>query len=137
MDRPRVGVGVVVIKNQKILLGKRRGTHGAGFWSIAGGHLEFGESVEECAMRELAEETGLQNRSCRLGPWVSDLMDDKHYVSLFVFVEEYEGEVKLLEPHKCEGWEWFEWNALPSPLFQPVASLIKKVGLEKLRSCYE
>lgn len=131
--RPRVGVGVAVIKDNRILLGRRKGAHGAGDWSFAGGHLEFGENVEECAKRELAEETGLKALSLHPGPWVNDVIDgDKHYITLFVFVNEFEGELQLLEPDKCEGWIWFECHSLPSPLFSPVASLIKKIGLEKL-----
>jgi 8-oxo-dGTP diphosphatase len=131
--RPRVGVGVAVIKNGMILLGKRKGAHGAGAWSFPGGHLEFGENVEECAHRELTEETGLKALSLRCGPWVNDVIEgDKHYITLFVFVNEFEGDLQLLEPHKCEGWKWFECSALPSPLFPPIESLIKKIGFEKL-----
>jgi 8-oxo-dGTP diphosphatase len=130
--RPGIGVGVILIKNSRVLLGKRKGAHGAGSWSCPGGHLEFGESVEECASRELAEETGLTALSLCSGPWVNYIDEDEHFVTLFVFVNEFAGELILLEPDKCEGWEWFEWNALPSPLFLPVASLIKKIGIEKL-----
>ena len=131
--RPRVGVGTAVIRDGMVLLGKRKGAHGAGEWSFAGGHLEFGESVEECASRELAEETGLKALSLQLGPWVNDIIENMHYITLFVFVDQFEGELQLLEPDKCEGWVWFELNSLPSPLFLPVRSLIKKVGIEKLR----
>jgi len=57
---PRVGIGVL-IQNDKgeVLLGKRKGAHGAGEWSFPGGHLEFGEKIFECARREAKEETGL------------------------------------------------------------------------------
>jgi len=132
--RPLIGVGVGVIQGDQVLLGKRKGAHGAGHWSFAGGHLEFGESVEECAMRELAEETGLKALSLKMGPWTNDLIEDtKHYLTLFVFVHQFEGDLQLLEPDKCEGWKWFSWDALPSPLFVPVQSLIQKVGLTKLK----
>lgn len=131
--RPRVGVGVAIVQDNKMLLGKRKGAHGAGSWAFPGGHLEFGESVEECAKRELLEETGLKPLSLKVGPWVNDVIDgDKHYITLFVFVNEFEGMLQLLEPHKCEGWEWFASNALPTPLFPSIESLIKKIGLEKL-----
>ncbi|KAH0837500.1 hypothetical protein AYO21_04991 [Fonsecaea monophora] len=62
---PRIGVAVFILhtdpKSQKpkFLLGKRLGSHGAGTWALPGGHLEFGESFEECAAREVREETGL------------------------------------------------------------------------------
>jgi 8-oxo-dGTP diphosphatase len=127
--RPRVGVGVAVVKEGKVLLGKRKGAHGAGTWSFPGGHLEFGETVEECACRELAEETGLKATSLRLGPWVQDMMEgNKHYITLFAFVDAFEGEPQLLEPHKSDRWEWFEWHSLPSPLFMSVQSLLKKMA---------
>ncbi len=133
--RPRVGVGIAVVKEGRVLLGKRKGAHGAETWSFPGGHLEFGESVEECACRELAEETGLKALSLQLGPWTNDLIDEtKHYITLFAFVDHFEGELRLLEPHKCEGWEWFGWDELPAPLFLPVHSLIQKIGLEGLRN---
>ena len=132
--RPHVGVGVVIIKNGKVLLGKRKGSIGAGTWSISGGHLEFGETIEECALRELQEETGLKALSFRVGPWSSDLIEQgKHYITLFVIVDQFEGEPKLLEPDKCEGWQWFDWDDLPSPLFPTVRSFVEKIGQDALK----
>ena len=133
--RPKVGVGVVVFKEGKILLGKRKGAHGEGEWAAPGGHLEFAESVEECACRELLEETGLKAMSFHLGPWVNDVMENqKHYVTLFVFVDKFEGELKLMEPDKCEGWQWFSLDSLPLPLFPVCRSLIQKIGMEQIES---
>lgn len=132
--RPKVGVGIAVMKEGKILLGRRKGAHGSGAWSFAGGHLEYGEDVEACAKRELEEETGLKAVSLRLGPWVNDVIEEgKHYITLFVFVDQFEGTPELKEPEKCEGWQWFDLHALPTPLFPPVSSLIKKIGLHELK----
>jgi 8-oxo-dGTP diphosphatase len=132
--RPKVGVGVVVCKEGKVLLGKRKNTHGAGEWSFPGGHLEFAETVEQCAHRELIEETGLRATSFQLGPWSNNLIDqDKHYITLFAFTTQFEGDPQLLEPEKCEGWQWFDWEHLPSPVFLPIRSLVEKLGVEKLK----
>lgn len=130
---PRVGVGVIVVHEGKVLLGKRKGSHGAGGWSFPGGHLEFGETIQACATRELEEETGLSALSVEAGPWTNDIIEsDKHYVTIFVFVNQFKGEPQLLEPQKCEGWKWFAWDALPSPLFAPVHSLVETIGIKKL-----
>lgn len=136
-ERPKVGVGVAILSKDKVLLGKRKGSHGAGCWSFAGGHLEFGETVEECAKREVLEETGLIANSVILGPWTNDLIEgNKHYVTLYAFVNQFVGELELKEPHKCQVWQWFSWRQLPTPLFPPLVNLIAKVGLEYLESAY-
>lgn len=128
--KPRIGVGVVVLNGEQVLLGKRKGAHGEGTWSFAGGHLEYGETIEACAARELQEETGLKALSMVAGPWTNDLIEEgKHYVTLFVFVNRFTGKPQLLEPHKCEGWQWFHKDHLPDPLFPPIISLLKKVSL--------
>jgi 8-oxo-dGTP diphosphatase len=126
--RPKVGVGVAVRHKNKLLLGKRKGSHGSGDWSFPGGHLEHGEDVSECARRELFEETALKALSIELGPWVSDIIDGKHYITLMVFVDQFEGELQCMEPEKCEGWHWIAEDELPSPLFPPIQSLIEKIG---------
>jgi 8-oxo-dGTP diphosphatase len=125
--RPKVGVGVYVIKEGKILLGKRKNAHGEGDWAVPGGHLEFGESIEACAARELAEETGLKAISLETGLWSNDVIDGtKHYITFFAIVKEFEGEPLLLESNKCEGWQWFSLDALPSQLFPPCHAFFAK-----------
>ncbi len=123
---PRVGVGVIVMRGGRVLLGERSGSHGAGSWALPGGHLEFGESVEACARRETLEETGLTLTRIERGPWTSDVFaaEGRHYVTLFMLAEAGSGEAQRLEPEKCRGWQWCEWSALPQPLFAPLATLV-------------
>ena len=126
MNDPRVGVGVVVLRNGLVLLGQRIGSHGAGTWALPGGHLEFGETVEQCAAREVREETGLELQAFRAAPYTNDVFaaEGKHYVTLFIVAESSDGDPVVLEPGKCSGWRWFRWSELPSPLFQPLQTLV-------------
>ena len=123
---PRVGVGVLVLRDGLVLLGERAGSHGAGTWALPGGHLEFGESVEDCARRELFEETGLILTEIKPGPYTNDVMPEegKHYVTIFVQGQAEDGQPELLEPEKCKGWAWFAWSAMPINLFQPLKTLV-------------
>lgn len=57
--QPVVGVGVVVLKGDEVLLIRRGRPPKQGEWSIPGGRQEFGETVRECALREVLEETGI------------------------------------------------------------------------------
>lgn len=128
--RVRVGVGVFIIKDCKVLLGKRKNAHGEGDWCFPGGHLEFGESWEDCAKRETKEETGIEIENVRFGTVTNDIFpkEDKHYITIILLADWKSGEVKVLEPHKCEKWEWFEWKKekLPENLFEPQIKLIEQ-----------
>jgi len=127
LNRPKVGVGVIVLDGDRILIGKRKNAHGAGAWATPGGHLEFQETPEECAARELFEETGLKAVSIRRGAWTNDVIDgSRHYVTLFMIVDQFEGSLETKEPEKCEGWVWHRWEELPKPLFPSIVSLIKQ-----------
>lgn len=126
-QRPKVGVGVFVLKDGKLLMGKRKNSHGDGTWSLPGGHLEFGEEVFTTAHREVLEETGVMITNLRTGPYTNDVFEQekKHYITLFVISDHLSGEPQLLEPEKCERWEWKEWDDLPQPLFLPIMNLRK------------
>lgn len=61
-QQPRVAVGVVVVKNRSVLLVKRGQDPGRGLWSVPGGLIELGETLEDAARREVREETGIDVR---------------------------------------------------------------------------
>ncbi len=119
--RVRVGVGVFVWRNGKFIMGQRLGSHGANTWSVPGGHLEFGESWEDCAIREVREETGMTAKNVRLLAVTNDLFhgDNKHYVTLWVECDWVMGEPAITEPDKWVNQEWRTFQTLPSPLFEP------------------
>ncbi|KAJ9491533.1 hypothetical protein VN97_g1728 [Penicillium thymicola] len=98
---PKVGVGVFVFNAAgKFIIGKRKGSLGAGImskayrlysvikgtWGLPGGHLEFGESFETCAARETLEETGLKIEDVRFLNATNSIMkaENKHYITIFM-----------------------------------------------------
>lgn len=134
MTFPRIGIGVIVLRNGCVLLGERIGAHGAGTWALPGGHLEFGETPADCARREVLEETGLVIAALAAGPFVNDVFaaEEKHYVTLFFVARSDHGEARRGEPDKCLRWAWFDWSDFPEPLFQPLATL-RATGFDPTR----
>jgi 8-oxo-dGTP diphosphatase len=126
--RPKVGIGVIVIKNGKVLLGKRRNSHGSGYWSFPGGHLEMFETFNTCAEREVMEETGLTINNMKYVAVTNDIFKDekKHYITIFIYACYKSGVLNNMEPEKCSEWDWFSWEDLPKPLFLPIENLIKQ-----------
>jgi 8-oxo-dGTP diphosphatase len=117
-QRPKVGIGVIVERKGKILVGRRLSSHGSGTWEIPGGHLEFGESFEQAAEREVREETGLQRIEAKAVVSLNnDIAYDKHYVSIGVLVTSEMGEPTNPEPEHSTDWHWCDPNKLPEPFF--------------------
>lgn len=127
--KPRVGVGVLIFKNNKILLGKRKGSHAQGQWACPGGHLEFGETFEECAHREVLEECGLDVSQITLQCVSNETIENKHYVNIMMKAEWTFGEPQLCEPEKNEGWRWFALDEVPEELF-----IFCKHGIESYKT---
>lgn len=116
---PKVGVGVMIFKNGKVLMGKRKNSHGSGEYASPGGHLEFGESFKECAKREVFEETGMEIENVKF-MFLANLTSypGKHYTHVQLTADWKSGEPKVLEQEKCEGWAWYDLDKLPQPTFK-------------------
>ena len=128
---PRVGIGAIIEnENGEVLMGLRKGSHGAGEWCCPGGGLEFGETIFECTKREIMEEAGLELDEFELIS-VSDEMkyiesDGKHYLQVGVKAKYNGGEPKVMEPDKCEKWEWFSLENLPENILEGTDMMIRK-----------
>lgn len=123
---PKVGVGVIVLKDGKVLLGKRKGSHGEAQYAPPGGHMEYMESFADVAKREVKEETGMQIENVRFLRLMNlKAYSPKHYVDIGLLADWKSGQPQVMEPEKCEGWDWYDVDNLPSPLFATVPSYIE------------
>lgn len=125
---------LMIINQNQFFAGKRKGSHGSGTLALPGGHLEFGETWEECAVREVLEETGLHVHNLRFVHATNDPMleENKHYVTIFMLCEcvhsGNQAVPKNLEPHKCEGWDSYSWNDFRAILHAPDEYNVKLFG---------
>lgn len=140
-EKKRVGVGfgVMMIRHEKVLLGRRHTDpskadselHGEGTWTMPGGKLEYGESFEEGAVREVREETGMTLKRSKVICVNNDKNEHAHFVTIGMFSEDFEGEPKVMEPDEITEWKWFDLNELPSNMYFPSAKLIDNYRQKK------
>jgi 8-oxo-dGTP diphosphatase len=122
---PRIGVAVIVTHQQKVLFGKRIVTNGDSEWQLPGGWIELGESPEQTARREVAEETGLGLDELKLVGLTNNYFSDQnHSISLYFEAECANPErIKNREPGKCEQWVWMGWQEVQKNLYLPLQLL--------------
>lgn len=130
-DIVKAGVGVIVLKDNLVLIGKRKGSHGAGIYAFPGGHIDFDDtSLAVCGEREVMEETGIVCRVFSPDRFREELFttygkmsEDGNaiYVTVYLVAEFVHGNVtnicgkqtvKPLEPDKCDVWEWVTLSQL-------------------------
>ena len=129
-DYPRVGVAVIIERDEKVLLVKRKNAHGAGTWAVPGGHLEFGETAEECAVRETREEVGVAISGIRFAALTNDIFPEegKHYITIWMQAASSDGEPCIAARREVGDVGWFNWKDLPAPLFLPLQNLLDGKG---------
>lgn len=119
----RVGVGVMLLAPSGYVLMRRQGSHGEGEYSFPGGHLDFGETVLECAVRECQEELGVLVRDPATMPlFTEDFFPEhnRHYITVYV-TGWCDTVPHILEPHKCDHLKFVNiGDPLPTPLFSGV-----------------
>ncbi|MDR2191068.1 MAG: NUDIX domain-containing protein [Candidatus Peribacteria bacterium] len=89
--------------------------------------MEFGETPIEGAKRETMEETGITIKNCQIVGFTNDIhiSENKHYITIIVLADYDQGEIQLLEPEKCEKWEWILREDFPIPRFLSMENVIK------------
>ena len=124
---PRVGVGVIIRKAGKVLMGRRRNAHGDGTWSVPGGNLEYAETAVACAKREVFEETGIRIKNVNPVLYTNDYFakEGKHYITLWMLSDYASGRLVITEPDKYIESGWYAWGKLPRPQFLPLKHLVQ------------
>lgn len=115
-------MAVIIIKDGKVLLGKRISSHGIGTYSIPGGHLEFFEEFGDGAARECLEETGVKVKNLQFVHATNNILEDDgvHTITIFMRGEYDGGEAIVTEPDKFVEVGWYDPHKLPEPLFLPL-----------------
>jgi len=134
-QKPKVGVGVMILKDNKVLFGKRHDDpkkadsdlHGEGTWTMPGGKLDFKETLKDCAYREVLEETGIKIETDKIKviSIADEIVEDNHYVTVGFLCENFQGEPSVMEPEEITEWRWYDLNELPEKIFPPSAKMIK------------
>jgi 8-oxo-dGTP diphosphatase len=126
-EKPQVGTAMIITRDDKVLLMKRKGPHEPGTWSTPGGHVDLGESLEACAARESREEVGVDVVDVRFRAVTNDVFEKsgKHYVTIW-FEGHPVNDPTIAAEKEVEEIGWFAWEALPQPLFLPLENLVKE-----------
>lgn len=126
-DKVKVAVSVLIMHENRILLEKRQHAHASGTWGPPTGHIDFGETPEQTAVRETREETGLTISNVSFRAITNDVFTDEHdhYVTIWMQAEHFSGEAKVAAPSEESEVGWYALDALPEPLYLPLANLLK------------
>ncbi len=121
---------LVLNEQDKVLLGKRKNAFFAGEYGIPSGHMEPGETFGQSAIREIAEETGVEAKERDLTLFaISNYVVqswDYQYITFDFVLHTPSNSVTTKEPDKCEGWKWYDMDNLPAPLHYPAQRTIRQ-----------
>lgn len=135
MEQKRIGAGfgVILEQNGQILLGRRHpdpdkadsAFRSAGEWCIPGGKLDWGESLEDGAIREVREETGIEIKNPEVISIHNCINEYAHFVTVGLVAKQWSGEAKVMEPDEIVEWKWFDIKDLPYPRYFPSFEVIE------------
>lgn len=108
---------LVLMKENRVLLSRRRNTgFHDGEFSFPAGHLKSDETLIQAMIRETKEEIGIEvtPKDLRLVHIMHRKEPNENRVNFFFTANEWKGEPRIMEPHKCDSLKWFDINNLPN-----------------------
>lgn len=131
--RVGVGFGVILERRGKILLGKRHpdpdkadsAFRSAGEWCLPGGKLDWSESLEDGATREVKEETGIIINNSQVISVHNCMNKYAHFVTIGMVAKSWTGKAKVSEPDEIVEWKWFDLKKLPKERYFPSFEVIE------------
>ena len=122
---------LVLEKDDQILFHKRKNSgYMDGYYSLVAGHLDGAETAKQAIIREANEETGIVLRqedlqvvhvSHRFNP-------HREYIDIYLTASKWEGEITNMEPHKCDGLDWFPKDDLPENIVPEVKAVLEQIS---------
>ncbi|NTW22178.1 NUDIX domain-containing protein [Candidatus Falkowbacteria bacterium] len=130
--RAYVAAYLVLVKDGQVLLLRRYNTgYQDGNYSLVAGHLDGGETASQCIIREAAEEAGIVLESVDLE--VSHVMhrisSDREYFDIYLTASKWSGEVKNMEPEKCDELAWYPLDNLPKNVLPEVKQALDDIRM--------
>jgi 8-oxo-dGTP diphosphatase len=125
-QRPQVGIGVIITKDDQVLLIKSSNVYKDETWSTPGGHLEYGEHSEQSAIRIAKEQLGVIITDITFLAITNDIFEapEMHFVTIWMVGRYVSGTPGIHATHEMSALDWFSWDALPDPLFLPFEHLL-------------
>ncbi|OGF22778.1 hypothetical protein A2Y83_03910 [Candidatus Falkowbacteria bacterium RBG_13_39_14] len=119
---------IILVRDNKILMQRRRNTgYEDGKYSVPAGHFEGGENATMTIIREAKEEIGiiLDARNLKMVHIMNRSDKGNERVDFFFFADFWQGEIKNMEPEKCDELRWFDINSLPTDIIPFIAAGIE------------
>lgn len=129
--RPYAAAYLVLQKDGQVLLLRRANTnYRDGWYSLVAGHLEGGETAEQCIIREALEEAGivLDIEDITVAHVMHRLAPDREYFDIFLTANQWQGEITNSEPGKCDELKWYPANSLPEDVIPEVKQAIENIA---------
>ena len=126
----KIGVGVMIFKDGKVLIGKRKNRHGDGEYSFCGGGLDYMQSFEDCAKQEVLEEAGIKIKNIKFLCLYNETTYPPRHTIMVGFTADWEsGEPQTFPDERVGDWNWYEIDNIPEPFFIPAKVMVNSYKL--------